>query len=137
MVQRRNTKQRKLVLDSVRSLHNHPTADEVYVQAQQFDGHISRGTVYRNLALLAEEGQIFMVKTPGGFRYAFRTDDHAHVICTSCGTVYDFPIDVDRLQELDAQVEAVTGFSKVEHSVVFSGLCDSCRAREHSQRAAS
>ena len=124
MVQRRNTKQRKLVLDSVRSLHNHPTADEVYVQAQQFDGHISRGTV-------------FMVKTPGGFRYDFRTDDHAHVICTSCGTVYDFPIDVDRLQELDAQVEAVTGFSKVEHSVVFSGLCDSCRAREHSQRAAS
>lgn len=29
-VQRRNTKQRKLVLDAVRQSYNHPTADEIY-----------------------------------------------------------------------------------------------------------
>ena len=29
-MQRRNTRQRKLVLDAVRALHDHPTADEVF-----------------------------------------------------------------------------------------------------------
>ena len=29
-VQRRNTRQRKLVLDAVRQSYNHPTADEIY-----------------------------------------------------------------------------------------------------------
>lgn len=135
MVQRRNTKQRKLVLDTVRSLHNHPTADEVYIRAREVDSHISRGTVYRNLALLSEEGQVFTVKVPGGFRYDFRTDDHAHVVCAECGCVLDIPVDPSRMRDLDAQVEAATGFSQVEHSMVFTGLCAACKERTQSQQA--
>ena len=56
-VQRRNTRQRRLVLDAVRALHNgHPTADDVFVEVRRHDGRISRGTVYRNLSLLSDEG---------------------------------------------------------------------------------
>lgn len=51
-VQRRNTKQRKLVLDAVRQSYNHPTADEIYNVVRAQDDKISRGTVYRNLNLL-------------------------------------------------------------------------------------
>ena len=46
-VQRRNTKQRKLVLDAVRQSYNHPTADEIYNVVHAQDDKISRGTVYR------------------------------------------------------------------------------------------
>lgn len=53
-VQRRNTKQRKLVLDAVRQSYNHPTADEIYDAVREQDDKISRGTVYRNLNLLAD-----------------------------------------------------------------------------------
>lgn len=64
-VQRRNTKQRKLVLDAVRQSYNHPTADEIYNAVRAQDDKISRGTVYRNLNLLADAGEILSIKTPG------------------------------------------------------------------------
>ena len=67
-VQRRNTKQRKLVLDAVRQSYNHPTADEIYNVVRAQDDKISRGTVYRNLNLLADAGEILSLKTPGGSR---------------------------------------------------------------------
>ena len=57
-VQRRNTRQRKLVLDAVRQSYNHPTADEIYNVVRAQDDKISRGTVYRNLNLLADAGEI-------------------------------------------------------------------------------
>ena len=56
-VQRRNTRQRKLVLDAVRQSYNHPTADEIYNVVRAQDDKISRGTVYRNLNLLADAGE--------------------------------------------------------------------------------
>ena len=56
-VQRRNTRQRKLVLDAVRQSYNHPTADEIYNAVRAQDDKISRGTVYRNLNLLADAGR--------------------------------------------------------------------------------
>ena len=64
-VQRRNTKQRKLVLDAVRQSYNHPTADEIYNAVRAQDDKNSRGTVYRNLNLLADAGEILSIKTPG------------------------------------------------------------------------
>ena len=68
-VQRRNTRQRKLVLDAVRQSYNHPTADEIYNVVRAQDDKISRGTVYRNLNLLADAGEILSIKTPGGSRF--------------------------------------------------------------------
>ena len=41
-VQRRNTRQRKLVLDAVRQSYNHPTADEIYNVVRAQDDKISR-----------------------------------------------------------------------------------------------
>ncbi len=72
-VQRRNTRQRKLVLDAVRQSYNHPTADEIYNAVREQDDKISRGTVYRNLNLLADAGEILSIKTPGGSRLIARS----------------------------------------------------------------
>ena len=49
MKQQRNTRQRQLVLDAVRSRRDHPTAEQIYQSVHQVDAHVSRGTVYRNL----------------------------------------------------------------------------------------
>ena len=61
-VQRRNTRQRKMVLDAVRQSYNHPTADEIYNVVRAQDDKISRGTVYRNLNLLGRAGEILSIK---------------------------------------------------------------------------
>ena len=61
---KRRTIQRALVLSAVMELNDHPTAEEVYRYAAQRTPTISRGTVYRNLSQLAEEGTISRIPVP-------------------------------------------------------------------------
>ena len=135
MVQRRNTHQRQLVLDAVKSLGCHPTASEVYQYVHQMDEKVSLGTVYRNLNLLAESGDILAVKSPDGCHYDQRTDDHPHVVCVCCGAMADAMIPAD--SATDAQVAGLTGFADVSHYTVFEGICPSCQASEQVSQKAS
>ena len=52
----RNTLQRRLVLETVRRMRNHPTAEEIYLAIAAENPLISEATVYRNLKLLSEQG---------------------------------------------------------------------------------
>ena len=120
-VQRRNTRQRKLVLDAVRQSYNHPTADEIYNVVRAQDDKISRGTVYRNLNLLADAGEILSIKTPGGSRFDRTIEPHAHIICTSCSRVIDVPLPFDA--QLDAKASEQIGWHVTSHYTIFEGLC--------------
>lgn len=126
-VQRRITRQRQLVLDAVRATHKHPTADEVFYAVRTQDDHISRGTVYRNLNILAEEGEIQAVRMRGGDRFDLRCDRHMHIVCRECGMVVDAPLPYE--EALDTNLAAETGFSLVEHATTFEGLCPACQER--------
>ena len=53
----RNTLQRRLVLETVRRMRNHPTAEEIYLAIAAENPLISKATVYRNLKLLSEQGE--------------------------------------------------------------------------------
>lgn len=124
---KRNTVQRSLVLDAVRSMHNHPTSAEVYERVRIKHPAISRATVYRNLGVLAEAGDIVRVRVPGGAdHYDFREDEHFHGVCRECGAVCDIdaPAGVDAFESLNAH-----GFQVEECSVVFTGLCPECAAK--------
>ena len=127
MKQQRSTWQRQLVLDTVRARHDHPSADQIYIDARTADDRISRGTVYRNLSLLAENGEILHVKVPGADRYDRRTDYHYHLICTGCGAVTDVPI-IYR-DALDSEVAGETGYRVSRHRTVFEGLCPKCQKK--------
>ena len=54
-MERRNTIQRDLVLEAVNTLKGHVTAEEVYSFIKKEHPNIGKGTVYRNLGILAEE----------------------------------------------------------------------------------
>ena len=62
----RNTIQRALVLEAVQSLHNHPTSADVYEVVRARHPNISRATVYRNLGVLANRGEVLRVEVPNG-----------------------------------------------------------------------
>lgn len=125
VTQRRNTRQRQLVLEAVRAHDDHPTADEIYVGLRANDPRISRGTVYRNLRLLSDSGEIRTFKVPGGDRFDWRVDDHAHVVCTGCGSVCDAP--APYMPELDEACAAQTGYRISSHHTLFEGLCPACQ----------
>ncbi|MDO4436974.1 MAG: transcriptional repressor [Coriobacteriaceae bacterium] len=121
---RRNTRQRQLVLDAVQGRCDHPTAEDIYLAVHAVDDRISRGTVYRNLNLLAETGVITTVKTPGVTRFDRRCDGHSHVVCTTCGAVADMPLPYDSV--LDERAAASTDFNIASHTIVFEGTCPAC-----------
>ena len=126
MPQRRNTHQRQLVLEAVRGRCDHPTADDIYLEVRGRDERISRATVYRNLHLLADAGEIRSVRARGGERFDGRCDDHGHVVCLACGAVADAPVPYH--PELDADVAELTGYEVVSHATLFEGLCPACQA---------
>lgn len=110
------------------TLH-HPSADQIYLEIRAKDPRISRGTVYRNLNILSEEGQITHVKVPGADRYDGRTDFHYHLICTGCGAVCDAPFSYDPTP--DKTIAAESGYRITRHRMIFEGVCPACQKAGH------
>lgn len=125
--QRRNTRQRQMILDEVRSRCDHPTANDVYEGVRARSPHVSRATVYRNLHLLVEQGEIKSVPTPTGEHFDLLCDDHAHAVCRACGAVADACI--PHRADLDDEVSRETGWEIRSHETIFYGLCPDCRKR--------
>ena len=57
------SKQREALLTLLRSTRSHPSADWLYENLRKEFPNISLGTVYRNLAQLAENGDILKIST--------------------------------------------------------------------------
>ena len=131
-MQKRNTKQRELVLEAVRNRRDHPTADEIFADVRERDGKISRGTVYRNLSVLSELGEIEHVKVPSADRFDLRLDRHYHMVCLRCGKVTDAPIPYRR--GCDEEAEDATGFRIERHRTIFEGVCPECLKEEAAGR---
>ena len=130
MKQRRETRQRQIVLEVVQSHHDHPCADQIYEDVCKIDSRISRGTVYRNLSCLSDDGKICHVRVPGADRYDSRTDLHYHLICMRCGAVVDIPLNYR--QELDSIIAEKTGYQISRHRIVAEGLCPKCQGKNGS-----
>lgn len=134
-VQKRNTIQRKLVLDAVLSLHNHPTAEDIYQKIVETHKTISRGTVYRNLNLLVEDGYISKVSIyDGADRFDYKLHRHNHIKCSQCQQIFDAPASSDSALEeiirLNKQLAETSDFEIQGYEIVFSGICPDCRAKE-------
>ena len=127
-MQYRNTRQRKIVLEAVQEHHDHPSADQIYLEIRTKDPRISRGTVYRNLNILSGEGQITHVKVPGADRYDCRTDFHYHLICTDCGAVCDAPFSYDPTP--DKTIAAESGYRMTLKNGKKSNVAKTAVARE-------
>ena len=110
-MERRNTIQRDVTLQAVRSLGNHATADEIYAYVSQEHPRIGRGTIYRNLNILAEEGKIRKLKIPDG------PDCFDH----NC-TEHHQP-----LPKLDDLIREPQGMEFHDYHILFKGVCPDCR----------
>lgn len=131
MRNRRNTIQRSLVYEAVHRLQSHATAEEIYDEIVKQHPTISRGTVYRNLNRLAEEGEIRRMEIPGGpDRYDHRCHGHYHARCLQCGRVFD--VEMAYLQDLYQAVTDAHGFAISGHDIIFTGICPDCQAKSSS-----
>ena len=90
---------------------------------------IGKGTVYRNLAILTEEGAIRKVEVPDGSdRFDFTLKNHYHVRCVKCGEVFD--VDMDEIPDLKKKIHDTHGMEFLTYDIFFKGICPECRAQE-------
>ena len=123
---RRNTRQRRVILEELRKLASHPTATDLYQVIRPCLPRISLATVYRNLELLAADGVIKKLTSTGTqARFDGNPQRHYHVRCVRCGKVDDVS-DVS-VEVVHRRVRSVHNFKVLDHQLDFLGLCPACR----------
>lgn len=123
----RKTKQRDLILKTLRSTKSHPTADWIYEKVKQEMPNISLGTVYRNLGTLKEIGEVMELNYGSKYsRFDGNPENHYNFVCINCGSVMDIqglPVD----EKLNEKVERENGVKVMFHRTEFYGLCKECK----------
>lgn len=119
------SRQREMIKEFLMTRKDHPTADIVYMNVRQQNPNISLGTVYRNLTLLADIGEIARLRVGDGVdHFDADTSPHYHFVCTECGAVIDLEMNsIESITEL-----AGAGFDGriAGHVTYFYGTCGCC-----------
>ncbi|MBQ8627485.1 MAG: transcriptional repressor [Agathobacter sp.] len=121
----KRSRQRDAIRQNLMNRYDHPTAETVYMDIKKDFPNISLGTVYRNLSLLSDLGEIQKITTGvGPDRFDGNPRPHCHFQCRTCGDVLD--IHFEHQQELTNH--AAKNFPGVieGNSIQFYGLCPSC-----------
>ncbi|MDK2820665.1 MAG: Fur family transcriptional regulator, peroxide stress response regulator [Clostridia bacterium] len=133
LVNKRMTKQKRVILDILRNTDTHPTADWIYEQARKVLPDISLGTVYRNLGVLTETGQIMELNYGSSYsRYDGNPNNHYHSVCLKCGRVKDLEMPLHK--ELEKEVETLNCDKVLYHRLEFYVICQSCQQKEKDKK---
>ena len=117
------TKQRKLIHQIICLSPMHLSAEEIYLEAKKQCPSIAVGTVYRNLNLMAEEGQITKIETAGQpVRFDKNVIPHEHFFCTDCGRLFD--LDLKGIKEF---ISEQTGMDVEGYTLSVRCRCAECR----------
>ena len=131
---RRMTDQRRAILEELQNARTHPTANELYERVRRKLPHISLGTVYRNLDLLARSGLARRLQGEGGeARYDGVVEEHFHVRCIDCGRVDDVAGPLPKA--LEASLGAAPDYEVVGFRLELLGRCSDCRRAQRRETA--
>ena len=129
----RMTHQRRVILEELKKVRSHPTADEIYETVRQRLPRISMGTVYRNLDVLSECGLIQKLQpVRTQMRFDGNPREHFHITCTRCQRVTDANIEPSDniFQTLENTLGKLTKYGIFGHKLEFIGLCGNCMRQE-------
>ena len=128
MTSRRNTIQKDLVRNAVCEMKRHVTANEVYEFVKESCPTIGKGTVYRNLDILVEEGNLRKVKVSDEpNRFDLTLKNHYHVRCVNCGEISD--VDMDEILGLLEKIHDTHGTDFLGYDILFKGICPKCQKK--------
>ncbi len=126
------TDSRTAVYDTLRT-HPHASADDVFLAIVERMPRASRQSVYNALGDFADAGLVRRIE-PAGRPMLFElrvSDNHHHLVCTSCGSVSDVTLSAAAERSLDKALRAAAGgaaFELQQHRVDLLGRCASCVA---------
>ena len=128
----KHSRQREAIKEFLMTRTDHPTADTVYQELRESYPNISLGTIYRNLSLLAEIGEIQKIYTGEGVdRFDAQIKPHYHIVCTKCHRVDDLKLDFLN-SVTDLASKCYDGVVH-NHTTNFYGICNHCLSQEEPQ----
>lgn len=114
----RDCERRLVLLEWLRSRHDHPSAAACLTEMQRLIPGIGQSTVYRHLSSLVKSGLAKELRPDKGpARFDATLNAHAHFLCLVCGAVLD-AIDVSVTGKWPGKTEEVV--------IVANGTCGEC-----------
>jgi len=122
---KRKTVQKQLILDAVKELNIHATAEQVISHLSKKYPAIGRATIYRNLNHMTESGELLKIESIyGTTHYDHNCHDHSHFICGICKRVIDIEGDY---YDVLSRPKNTEGFDITGCHISFSGICWDCK----------
>ena len=104
--------------------NGHMNIDELYRNLLSKFPSISLATIYKNINSMVEKLFLSEVKIPETKSvYELTKTEHAHMVCSSCGSICDIMLDVSSIVK---EASTLTDFRINSTSVVLNGICGKC-----------
>lgn len=128
---RNYSKQRELILETLKNRVDHPTAETLYKDVKMQMPEIGIATVYRNLSALCESEKIVKLKSKiGPDRFDATLTPHAHFECNKCHEIYDILINDSQTKKIDNEIQRLAENIDAEFdssNIHIYGLCKKCK----------
>ena len=106
----------------------HPTAEEIFMQAKSEKPEISMATVYNCLDALVKHHLVKQVHLDrAATRYCPNMHEHAHFLCEECGEVSDFE---GTTKPRTSGFKVPQGFQVTQTEMNMRGVCPDCAKQE-------
>jgi Fur family peroxide stress response transcriptional regulator len=120
------THQRQVLYEVMKTMHGHPSPEEVYAKVRKKVPAISLATVYKNIHLFVENGVFREVSMHhGSVRVEMNGEEHHHMVCSKCKAITD--IGEDELGLVAKRNKLPGGFLVERYAVDVIGVCAKCQ----------
>jgi Fur family ferric uptake transcriptional regulator len=125
----RPTRQRLAVQEALGSFDDFRSAQEIHELLGHRGAGVGLATVYRTLQLLADQGEVDVMRSEEGEAIYRRCSDthHHHLVCRSCGATVE--VEGPAFEQWTSTVATRHGFSDVSHKLELFGTCSTCAVR--------
>ena len=122
----RPTRQRRAVAEVMTTFDDFRSAQEIHELLAGRGVAIGLATVYRTLQLLAEYGEVDVLRSEDGEAIYRRCSDshHHHLVCRSCGATVE--VEGPAVERWTSAIAADHGFTAVSHTLEIFGTCPRC-----------
>ena len=122
----RPTRQRRAVQEALESFDDFRSAQEIHELLGVRGEEVGLATVYRTLQLLAEHGEVDVLRTEEGEAIWRRCSEthHHHLVCRSCGATVE--VEGPAVERWTSAIASEHGFSAISHNLEIFGTCPRC-----------
>lgn len=127
----RKTRQKYVILKTIKENRNHPTISEIYEDVKKIDPTIGQATVYRNVKQFVKENEVVQLPTQEGVNHYDYYKDHFHFECLNCGKIIDI-FDDELLKKLVNRFQNREEEINIYH-LMLEGYCSSCKKKKEKE----